>query len=1055
MNLVVVPLVIAVALAAVPLLVKVLDRNAGWPLGVTFFAVAAYIIRHADPVLHGETQTWSITWIEHLFAGVGGPNSGNVELALRMDALSMFFTLLALIIGGVVFIYSASYLHRGSKILSFYLLMTTFMLAVLLLVLADDVALLFVGWELVSLASFFLIARSGSGGEAGSVRTLLLTFAGGLALLAGLGIAAMTTGSMRITEILTSDAWTNNPHHLLAVSILIALAGFSKAAQIPFHFWLPEAMAADTPVSAFLHAAAVVKAGVYLLMRFAGLFQGVWAWHVLLIVVGMSTAVMAAVFAIQKADLKKLTAYSTVSQLGWIIATIGVGTPFALAAAIVHTAAHALFKSSLFMLAGVIDHQAGSRHMHRLGSLWRQLPLTFIAVIVAAASMAAIPPTFGFVSKESMLAAFEEAPLPQAGVVALLVVAGLGALATMLYSGKYVTGAFIDGKRDMSDVKEAPLRLWLPAALPGLMSLPLVLVMASFDEPIDAVVAAIGVGESHTHLALWHGVNVPLGISVAVLAVGAAMLFARHRIIYPLEGVRLGIASGPELIHLYEVLANKIGRLFNRLANSMSPSRHLVWIILMLIALAFFAIMAPGRIAGLATLEPRVSGIDRMEDLAALVIIGMAVAVLTSTRSRMGSIVLLSIVGVGVSWQMLILGAPDVAMTNLLVEFCVAVIIMLIARHQPRLYLREGENRTRFATILAVVIGLITFFGVWLLIGRHDKPQVAQWYLENTPAEVGANNVVAAILVEFRAFDTLGELIVLGMAGIVIAAIVQSIPRSPNPGYGPGSTAELFRAEGSTRFPDVHKVPELAPFYSKYLRSTYLNSIISRQQTPYVVTVVVILSAWIFWRGHMNPGGAFLAALVAACGMLFYYMGTARSEAFRTNNFGYGLIGGGIILALGTGLVGYTKGSFLAPLHGYLGDIHLTSSLLFDGGVYLAVVGLIVVVVNFLGGRERPGAARTIAPVGATVGPETGAGSTAATGADSAANKQAAKHAPSAAGAAVAVHAGGSLVPLNPSEISEAERRAEAQHRAEREAARAPKPDMPPVPQLDEHGEEK
>ena len=279
MALLAIPVTVAVALILVPLLVKTLDRNAGWPLGLTFLGLAGYVIKHADPILNGETATWSVTWIKGFLTGAGGADGtgaaggaagtgaaseGGLDLALKMDSLGLFFTLLALLIGAVVFIYSAAYLHKGDKIMSFYVLMTSFMLAVLLLVLADDVALLFIGWELVSLASFFLIARSGSGGEAGSIRTLLLTFIGGLFLLAALAIGVITTGTTNLSAMLHSPAWEGQDVRLAIVAVLIALAAFSKAAQIPFHFWLPEAMAADTPVSAFLHAAAVVLSLIHI-----------------------------------------------------------------------------------------------------------------------------------------------------------------------------------------------------------------------------------------------------------------------------------------------------------------------------------------------------------------------------------------------------------------------------------------------------------------------------------------------------------------------------------------------------------------------------------------------------------------------------------------------------------------------------------------------------------------------------------------------------------------------------------------------------------------------
>ena len=1035
MAILAIPAVLLIALACVPFLVKILDRNAGWPLAIAFLALAGFLISKAEEALHGAGVFWTHTWIKGFLAGSTSQDptgltsvpenvsrntafSGDMQITLRLDALSLAFTLLALIIGAIVFIYSTRYLHRGSRIMSFYLLMTTFMVAVVILFLADDVVLLFIGWELVSLASFFLIARAGSSGEAGSIRTLLLTFTGGLFLVAALAIMVATTGTMSVTEIISSAEWENEPVRIGLVAILVALAAFSKAAQIPFHFWLPEAMAADTPVSAFLHAAAVVKAGIFLLLRFNALFNGVAMWHYILICVGMATAVMAAVFAMQKTDLKKLTAYSTVSQLGWIVATIGVGTPFAISAAIVHTAAHALFKSSLFMLVGVVDHQAGSRDIRRLGPLWRQMPLTFVSAVIAAASMAAIPPTFGFVSKEGMLEAFTEAPFNRIGIGILLTVAGVGALATLLYSARYVFGAFVDGKRDMSHVKEAPLSLLLPAALPGVFSLPLVFFMGSADHAIDAVVKATGAGEAHTHLALWHGVTLPLIISLLVIAVGVVAVVNRRRVFDPLEDRRLGLVAGEDIIQKTEDLSARLGKLLSRPAISIAPYRHVVWIFAMIITMAAFAIMGPGRLGGLTALTPRVSGIDRPEDLIGLVIVAAATISLTATRSRFASVILVGVVGAGVSWVMLTLGAPDVAQTQLLVEFCVVVIMMLVIRYQPRLYLREGENRTKFATTLAVVMGLITFFGVWLLIGRHDKPQIAQWYLENTPEISGANNVVAAILVEFRAFDTMGELIVLGMTGIVIAAIIGSIPRSPFPGYGPGSTAELFRAPGTQRFPDVHKVPELAPFYSKYLRSTYLNSIASRLALRPLLPILFILSAVVFWRGHQAPGGGFLAALIAACALLYVYLSRATARKLGSDEMGYRLVGAGVLLALGTGLAGFAKGSFLAPIHGEVAGVHLTTSLLFDGGVYLAVIGLIVIVVNQMGGRERPGVNPADMPFGrrqATFSPKLSS------------LKNSREHQPVEGKRAdnatklspVAIHAGGSHVPLNPSAVKE------------------------------------
>lgn len=1042
MALLAIPVTVAVALALVPLLVKLLGRNAGWPLAITFVALAGYVLANASEAFGGGNIRWSATWIPGaLPATPAHPNGGDITFGLSLDALSLFFTLLALLIGAIVFIYSTRYLHTGERILSFYVLMTAFMLAVLLLVLADDVALLFVGWELVSLASFFLIARSGSSGEAGSTRTLILTFVGGLFLIAALGIMVGVTGTTQLPEIIADPRWAENTVLTSVVAVLIALAGFSKAAQIPFHFWLPEAMAADTPVSAFLHAAAVVKAGIYLLLRFSGMFQDQAVWHYMLIIVGMVTALMAAFYAMQKTDLKKLTAYSTVSQLGWIVATIGIGTPFAMVAAVVHTAAHALFKSSLFMLVGVVDHQAGSRDTRRLGSLWRRMPFTFGSAVVAAGSMAAIPPTFGFLSKEGMLTAFQDAPLSQPGTVILLIVAGVGALATFMYSVRYVFGAFVDGNTDESKTTEAPVSLWLPAAIPGLLSLPVVFFLAYPENWLDNIAEATGVGAAETHLSLWHGVNVPLIISIVVLALGVLGIFARRRIFRWFENQPLGLLTGAEAIHLAVEGAIRVGRTLAKPANSMAANRHVIWILFMGVTLGMFGLLGPGRLQGLADLPPRQPGTDQISDLVGLVIIGFAVVAIVSTRSRLASVIIVGIAGVGVSLMMLTLGAPDVALTNLLVEFCVTVIMMLVVRHQPRLYLREGENRAKFATVVATVVGLVTFFGVWLLQSRHPRPELAEWYLKHTDEVTGAHNIVAAILVEFRGYDTLGELSVLGMAGIVIAAIIRSIPKSPKPGYGPGSTSEAFRAPGSTRFPDVHKVPELAPFYSKNLRSTHLNSILPRMALYPMIPIVIILSLVTFWRGHSAPGGGFLAALVAACGLFFWYLAQSRARKLGTDNLGYALIGIGMLLALGTGIVGFLQGSFLAPIHGHFLGQDLTTSLLFDGGIYFAVFGLIVVVINQLGGAERPGNDKTDQPTERLIPART----TKATiqQASEAAERTVAD---AFSSSPVAVKVGGSNIVLNPSEVSEASRKAEARHRAEREAAKRPVGSVSSIP---------
>lgn len=884
-------LVLALAGAAVvasPLCVRAFDRQAGWPLAAIFLVGAT--------VLSQRPAAFSTPW------------ALGASFAVKADGLSFFFAMLALTIGAAVFIYSAAYLPKRKGNHSFYLIMTAFMFAVLTLVLADDAVVLFLGWELVSIASFLLIARSGSGGQSGATRTLILTFLGGLTLLVALAMMVSQAGTTQLSALLAYDY-----QHKEALAALIAVSAFTKAAQLPFHFWLPEAMAAATPVSAFLHAAAVVKAGIYLLIRFSVLFHDLPVWQYLLMGTGMATALMAALFAVQKTDLKQLTAYSTVSHLGWLVATIGVGTPFALAAALVHTLAHAMFKSSLFMLIGVIDHQTGTRDIRRLGPLYKQMPFTFASVIVAAASMASVPPLLGFVSKEGMLTAFEEYPV-------MLALAGVAALLTFTYSARIVFGAFIDGPRELTSVREAPVSLWLPAALPALLSVPLALAVGVLDGPVADAVHDAGF-EYHPHLALWHGFTVPLMVSLMVLVLGVIGVVFRERLLRPLSGTQLLPFSGALLLDRLVKAANRLGTEVAEIANSFSPARHLAWPFVGLASLMAFGFFSNNDGAGFA---PRVPGIDRPWDLIPLLLIALAVPGLLRTPSRLAATLLLSAVGVGVTLQILFLGAPDVALTQFMVELLVIVMMMMVLRHHPRGFHPVTRKRKYWTGAIAIAAGLSSFFIVYGLLGRHERPELAMWYLEEAPGISGGANVVNTILVEFRALDTMGELTVLGMAGVAIAAVIGSMPRQ------------------TTQFLETY--PERA---RNALPLLYLQK--------FLIPILAVLSILIFMRGHNSPGGGFIAALVAASIFMLKYLASPRDERVVPKNVPFILTGMGVITALTAGFLGLLKGSFLYAIHGHILGEHVTTSMIFDAGVFLAVLGMVTLGINMLGQRRRPG----------------------------------------------------------------------------------------------------
>ena len=368
-----------------------------------------------------------------------------IRLAFAADGLGLVFSFIALLIGAVVFVYSTRYLAVGRNY-AFYQVMTAFTLSMQALVLADDLVLLFICWELTSLASFLLIASAGNAGEGASMRTLLITFVGGVLLLLAIAAIWWRTGTTSLSGVFSHEVWASDPGFTTLIAVLVALAGFTKAAQFPFHVWLPDAMAAITPVSAYLHAAAVVKAGIFLLLRFSPVLHGNAVWNGLLVTVGLITTCVGGYFALEQTDAKKLMAYSTVSQLGLLTASIGLGTEAGIAAAVLHTIAHALFKSGLFMMVGVIDHSTDTRDLRRFPpGLYRRMPFSFAVMALGCASMAGIPPMLGFVSKEAILASLLGAPGASWTGLAAFLVAVLGSVLTFVYCARVLLGIFFDG----------------------------------------------------------------------------------------------------------------------------------------------------------------------------------------------------------------------------------------------------------------------------------------------------------------------------------------------------------------------------------------------------------------------------------------------------------------------------------------------------------------------------------------------------------------------------------------------------------------------------------
>ena len=957
-----------------------LGRGAGWPLAGLYLLGAVALLPQLGLIVSGmPLEVLHVPWV---------PARG-WTVDVFADPTGLLFAMLALVIGAIVLIYSSSYLDRtipdaatgGVRRIQhygFFQLMTLFTVSMLGLVLTDSLMLLFICWELTSLASFALIANSGRTAFPAALRTLTVTFVGGLVLLAAVVAIWLRTGTTSISQALAHEVWATDPGFTVAIAVAVAVAAFTKSAQFPFHFWLPDAMAATTPVSAYLHAAAVVKAGIFLLMRFSPAFHDVPVWNALLVSVGMGTAVMAALFALQKTDLKQLMAYSTVSQLGWITAAIGVGTQEALAAAALHTVAHALFKSGLFMMVGVVDHEAGSRDIRALGPLWRRMPWSFGATVLGAAAMAGVPPTLGFVSKESLLIAFGDVAGGEAvAVSALLAAAVVGAILTFLYCARIVLGGFlgaysrdrvdaVDGpaRVDVSNVHEAPVRLWLPAALPAVIGLPLALVVWVFDVPMSAVAEAAagpfgwppaepGAGAVYgaptagtiddltheAHFVLWHGLTLELGLTALILAVGVLLVWRRGIVDRALDRDLLPF-TGASVLESLVAATTRAGRALVRPTASDSPARHVG---ALLAAVCVYAIGVGGwALATGAAIPPRVGGLDRTIDIFLLAVIVVAVLGLCAARSRLAAVVLLSAVGIAVTVQIFGLGAPDVGLTQLLVESLTIIVFMLILRRLPRDFIAPARGRHTAAIVLAVLSGVVATAAALGFTGRRERSPLGMYLLENGPEITGGSNVVNTILVEFRALDTFGEVAVLGVAGIAILGVLGSVRATaaaieppPDHDHLPGTK----RSTGSA-----------ADAIEDATRNTAPLRLLARGVTP----VLAVVSVLLLWRGHNEPGGGFIAALVASCAFALIYLARESDSPVSKPSTPVALIGGGLLVAGLTGVGGYALGQFLEPAHWYLAGQHITSALIFDLGVFAGVLGLVMTAFNTLGAGRSP-----------------------------------------------------------------------------------------------------
>lgn len=743
------------ALPGLPLLAATLLPYAG-KLGARGLAWASGLVTAttlAIALTLGRDAVVALPWVPSL----------GLSLSFRLDGLALLFALLILGIGLLVVVYARFYLAADEALPRFYASLLLFMAAMLGIVTADDLLLLVVFWELTSIASFLLIGfwDREPAARSGAWQALMVTGTGGLALLAGvlvLGGAAGTYQLGALREYAPQVRAMPAAHVALA---LILLGAFTKSAQVPFHFWLPSAMAAPTPVSAYLHSATMVKAGIFLLARLSPIFAPTELWQTAVTTVGALTMLVGGWAALRHTDMKRLLAYSTVSQLGAITMLLGIGTEMAAVAATFHILNHATFKAALFMTAGIVDHEAGTRDLARLGGLARVMPYTALLACVAGASMAGLPPLNGFISKEL---AYEVAWHADTWIA---VVAVAGSACTAAYTLRLVIGAFFGTPADATvHAHEAPLGLRFPVMALALACVAIGLAPARLAEPLVAAAATAVAGrEIHPHLALWHGVGAPLAMTAIGLAAGALLW------ITPLPR-RLGRTAGER----YDATVRGLLHGAHVLTDALQNGRLRRYV--MVVIASTLALVALERTTGGVTLAPA-TPVPAPTVLLALLTGVAALAVAVLHRDRWPAVLALGAVGLFVALWFTWLGAPDLVLTQILVESMTTILFVLVLYFLPKVArAREPHARLAVDAALAAVVGAGVASVVYGVM-RRPFDSISRFHVERSVPEGGGANVVNVILVDFRGYDTLGEITVLAIAAIGIVALLRAGRRSP------------------------------------------------------------------------------------------------------------------------------------------------------------------------------------------------------------------------------------------------------------------------------------
>jgi multicomponent Na+:H+ antiporter subunit A len=827
-----------------------------------------------------------------------------LSLSFNTDGLGLLFALLITGIGTLVTLYATSYLRDHPAAGRFYAALFAFMGAMLGVALSDNMLTLFVFWELTGFTSFLLIGFEHDREDARSaaLQALIVTGAGGLALLAAgvllLGVSGTTSLSAMVAA---RDAIVTHPFYT-SIAILVLLAAFTKSAQVPFHFWLPNAMAAPTPVSAYLHSATMVKAGVYLVARMTPLLGATVLWTAAVTAVGAVTMVVGAYRAVQETDLKRILAYSTVSALGVLTMLLGVGTREAIAAALVYLVAHACYKGALFLVAGAIDHETGTRDTTTLSGLARAMPLIAFAGGASALSMAGLPLTLGFVGKdaayEALLHGGEWWPwLLGSTVVASMLLGVAGLLAGVLPFW---------GRPFARKVHEPAWPLWIPPVILASSGLVLGLAPGFLGAPLSAAAATISNTPFSVSLAVWHGLSPAFLLSVLTLLGVGALYGARAHIRKSTWLPTFGTEQ------LYTGSLAALGALSRAIAPALHSAslRSYVMVIVVTSTVLGGTALITFQGVGTSALETDV----RLHEFAVVVTIVIGAFAAALAKTTMAAVLSLGVVGYAVAVTFLLFGAPDLAMTQFSVETLTVLIYVLVFRHFRNLGgLSPRLVRYRDA-VIAGGVGTLIFGLVFSVSTTETAARLREYFAEVGPTLAHGRNIVNVILVDFRAFDTMGEITVLATAAIGVRALLRL-----------GATD---RSDGPS--------PLAAP----------LTSAIFRTAARILMPLLVLFAVFLLLRGHNEPGGGFVGGLVAASAFALYAIAFGVERARRALLVRpLTLLGSGLLIALASGLPAALRGQPFLTAQWTSIPVAVGTPVVFDIGVFLVVAGVVLMMI--------------------------------------------------------------------------------------------------------------